>query len=39
MDKKNTKQLKAFAATFEKQTAATPEDTNRLQLLAAILKQ
>jgi hypothetical protein len=41
MDKKNTKDLKAFAATLEKSaaTAATPADANRMTLLAEILKK
>jgi hypothetical protein len=41
MDKKNTKDLKAFATTLEKGagTAATPADANRMTLLAEILKK
>ena len=41
MDKKNTKDLKALAATLEKgvATAATPADANRMTLLAEILKK
>ena len=41
MDKKNAKDLKAFAATLEKgaATAATPADANRMTLLAEILKK
>jgi len=41
MDKKNTKDLKAFAATLEKgaATAATPADASRMTLLAEILKK
>jgi hypothetical protein len=41
MDKKNAKELKAFATTLEKSaaTAATPADANRMTLLAEILKK
>ena len=41
MDKKSTKDLKAFATTLEKgvSTAATPADANRMTLLAEILKK
>jgi hypothetical protein len=41
MDKKNSKGMKAFAATLEKDaaTAATPADANRMTLLAEILKK
>ena len=40
MDKKNTKQLKAFAATLDKTAAtASPLDAPRMLALAEILKK
>jgi len=40
MDKKNTKQLKTFAASLEKDAAtASPEDAPRMTALAEILKK
>ena len=41
MDKKSTKELKAFAATLDKgaATAPTPADASRMTLLAEILKK